>query len=126
MRKETRQYICAELANYQRSRNEIGRICSKIDDLTLWPAYNKDYTAEQKMYLQDRLYMLRKITDAIAAADQDMDEQERAVLRLKFWAPKPRMTDAEIARRLNISTRTLYRHIANICKRVGRYLGTDI
>nr|DAY74289.1 MAG TPA: ECF sigma factor [Caudoviricetes sp.] len=126
MRRETRQYICAELLNYQRSKNEISRICRKIDDLSLWPAYNKDYTVEQKMYLQDRLYMLRKITEAIAAAEQDLSAEERAVLRLKFWAPKPRLTDMQIAAELNISVRTLYRHISSICKMVGRFLGTDL
>lgn len=60
MRRETRQYICAELLNYQRSKNEIQRICGRLDDLSLWPAYSKDYTLEQRMYLQDRLYMLKK------------------------------------------------------------------
>lgn len=126
MRRGTKAYIHAELLNYQRSRNEIGRICRKLDDIALFPAFANDYTSEEKLYLQDRLRWLRKITDAIAAADQDMSSEERAVLRLKFWSPKPRPTDAAIAKRLNISTSTLYRRIGQIYRCVAKNLGMDL
>lgn len=126
MRRETRQYICAELINYQRSKNEIQRICGRLDDLALWPAYSKDYTLEQRMYLQDRLYMLKKITDAISIAVKELNEEERAVLELKFWHPRPRPTDNEIAERLGMSRSTLYRYINTICRKVGMRLGLDI
>ena len=61
-----------------------------------------------------------------AAADQDMDEEQRAVLRLKFWSQKPRPTDAAIAQRLNISTSTLYRRIGQIYRHVAQKLGMDL
>lgn len=126
MRKETRKYICAELLNYQRSKKEIQRICERLNDLALWPAYSKDYTLEQRMYLQDRLYMLKKIIDAISIAIKDLSEEERAVLELKFWHSRPRPTDNEIAKRLGMSRRTLYRNINSICKKIGMRLGVDI
>lgn len=126
MRRGTKAYIHAELLNYQRSRNEISRICRKLDDIALFPAFSNDYTAEERMYLQDRLRWLRRVTDAIAAADQDMSPEERAVIRLKFWSPKPRPTDTEIASRLNISTSTLYRRIGQIYRRVAQNLGMDL
>lgn len=126
MRRGTKSYIHAELLNYQRSRNEIGRICRKLDEITMFPAYADDYTSEERMYLQDRLRWLRRITDAIAAADQDMDEEQRAVLRLKFWSQRPRPTDAAIAQRLNISTSTLYRRIGQIYRHVAQKLGMDL
>lgn len=126
MRRETRQYICAELINYQRSKNEIQRICGRLDDLALWPAYSKDYTLEQRMYLQDRLYMLKKITDAISVAVKELSDEERAILELKFWHARPRPTDNEIAERLGMSRSTLYRYINTICRKVGMRLGLDI
>jgi RNA polymerase sigma factor (sigma-70 family) len=126
VRRETRQYICAELINYQRSKNEIQRICGRLDDLALWPAYSKDYTLEQRMYLQDRLYMLKKITDAISVAVKELSDEERAVLELKFWHARPRPTDNEIAERLGMSRSTLYRYINTICRKVGMRLGLDI
>lgn len=126
MRRETRQYICAELLNYQRSKNEIQRICGRLDDLALFPAYSKDYILEQRMYLQDRLYMLKKITDAISVAVKELNEEERAVLELKFWHARPRPTDNEIAERLGMSRRTLYRNINSICRKIGMRLGVDI
>lgn len=126
MRRETKQYICAELINYQRSKNEMRRICGRLDDLALWPAYSKDYTLEQRMYLQDRLYMLDKIINAISVTVQELNEEERTVLELKFWHSRPRPTDNEIAERLGISRRTLYRNINSICKKIGMRLGVDI
>ena len=36
MRRGTKEYIHAELLNYQRSRNEIGRICRKLDEITMF------------------------------------------------------------------------------------------
>lgn len=126
MRRETKQYICAELINYQRSKNEMRRICGRLDDLALWPAYSKDYTLEQRMYLQDRLYMLDKIINAISVTVQELNEEERTVLELKFWHPRPRPTDNEIAERLGMSRRTLYRNINSICKKIGMRLGVDI
>lgn len=126
MRRETKQYICAELINYQRSKNEMRRICGRLDDLALWPAYSKDYTLEQRMYLQDRLYMLDKIINAISVTVQELNEEERTVLELKFWHSRPRPTDNEIAEQLGISRRTLYRNINSICKKIGMRLGVDI
>lgn len=78
------------------------------------------------MYLQDRLYMLKKITDAISLAVKELSEEERSVLELKFWHPRPRPTDNEIAERLGMSRRTLYRNINSICKKIGMRLGVDI
>ena len=49
MRRGTKAYIHAELLNYQRSRNEIGRICRKLDEITMFPAYADDYTSEERM-----------------------------------------------------------------------------
>lgn len=126
MRRETKQYICAELINYQRSKNEMRRICGRLDDLALWPAYSKDYTLEQRMYLQDRLYMLDKIINAISVTVQELNEEERTVLELKFWHPRPRPTDNEIAERLGMSRRTLYRNINIICRKIGMRLGVDV
>ncbi len=126
MRRETKQYICAELINYQRSKNEMRRICGRLDDLALWPAYSKDYTLEQRMYLQDRLYMLDKIINAISVTVQELNEEERTVLELKFWHSRPRPTDNEIAEQLGISRRSLYRNINSICKKIGMRLGVDI
>lgn len=126
MRRGTKAYIHAELLNYQRSRNEIGRIRRKLDDIATFPAFANDYTAEKRLYLQDRLLLLLKVTEAISAADHDMAEEERAVIRLKFWSPKPRLTDTEIAARLNISTSTLYRRMGQIYKRIAQNLGMDL
>lgn len=126
MRRETKQYICAELINYQRSKNEMQRICGRLDDLALWPAYSKDYTLEQRMYLQDRLYMLDKIINAISVTVQELNKEERTVLELKFWHPRPRPTDNEIAERLGMSRRTLYRNINSICRKIGMRLGVDV
>lgn len=126
MRRETRQYICAELLNYQRSRNEMYRIREKLDDLRLFPAYSKDYTAERKLYLQDRLFFLQRITEAISIMSRECSPEEKKVLELKFWSPSPRPTDNEIAHKLGMSTRTLYRNINSICRRVGMLMGTDI
>lgn len=126
MRRETRQYICAELLNYQRSKNEMQRIKEKLDDLRLWPAYNKDYTAERRLYLQDRLRFLERITEAIAIVTQEASTEERRILQLKFWHPRPRPTDDQIAAALGMSRTTLYRNINNICRRIGMRLGTDV
>ena len=81
MRKETRKYICAELLNYQRSRKELNRIKEKLEEIKLFPAYGTEYyTAEKLMYYQDRVQFLQKITEAIAAAEQDATPEEKQLL----------------------------------------------
>lgn len=78
------------------------------------------------MYLQDRLYWLKKVTDAIAVVSQEASSEERMVLQLKFWSAKPRPTDDAIMGKLGMSRSTFYRHINRICRKVGMRLGTDI
>lgn len=101
MRKETRKYICAELLNYQRSRKELNRIKEKLEEIKLFPAYGTEYyTAEKLMYYQDRVQFLQKITEAIAAAEQDATPEEKQLLFLKFWHPRPRPTDDCYSRKI--------------------------
>lgn len=127
LRKETRKYICAELLNYQRSRKELSRIKEKLAEIKLFPAYGVEYyTAEKLMYYQDRVQFLQKITEAIAAAEQDATPEERQLLFLKFWHPRPRPTDDVIAEKLNISRTTMYRLVNGICRKIGMRLGTDL
>ena len=127
MRKETRKYICAELLNYQRSINELNRLKDKLAEIKLFPMYGKDYyTAEKFMYMQDRVQFLQKITEAIAATEQEATEEERQLLYLKFWHARPRPTDDVIAAQLNISRTTMYRIVNGICRKIGARLGTDL
>ncbi|MGM9519563.1 MAG: hypothetical protein ACI3WS_02700 [Phascolarctobacterium sp.] len=126
MRSETRKYICAELLNYKRSKNELQRVREQLEYIRQYPAFNKDYTVERLMYLQERESFLRRITDAINVAVSEMDEEEKKVLRLKFWSPKPRPTDNMIAREMGMSLPTLYRTINGICKKICMRLGADI
>lgn len=126
MRRQTRQYICAELLNYQRSKNELARVREKLNDLRLFPACNRDYTAEQRMYLQDRLHFLQRITESISIIYHEATPEEQHIIRLKFWTIKPRPTDAEIYRACNISSGTFYRTINTICRRIAMRMGMDI
>ena len=127
MRKETRKYICAELLNYQRTKNELSRIKGKLAEIKQYPMYGREYyTAEKIMYLQDRVQFLQKITEAIAATEQEATEEERQLLYLKFWHARPRPTDDVIAAQLNISRTTMYRIINSICRKIGMRLGTDL
>lgn len=127
MRKETRKYICAELLNYQRTKNELSRIKNKLAEIKEYPMYGKEYyTTEKIMYYQDRLYYLIKITEAIEVMEQEATEEERQLLALKFWQDKPRLTDDVIADRLNISRSTMYRLLNGICRKIGMRLGTDL
>lgn len=127
MRKETRKYICAELLNYQRSRNELNRLKDKLAEIKLFPAYGQEYyTAEKFMYMQDRVQFLQKITDAISVAEREATPEERRLLYLKFWHPRPRPTDDVIAANLNISRTTMYRLVNGICRKIGARLGTDL
>lgn len=126
MRSETRKYICAELLNYKRSQLELRKVRERLSFIKTYPAFSKDYTAERLMYLQERESFLLRITDAIASAYNEADQDEKKVIELKFWAPKPRPTDSCIASQLGMSTSTLYRVINMICKRISMRLGTDI
>ena len=126
MRSETRKYICAELLNYQRSKNELQRVREQLEYIRTYPAFSKDYTAERLMYLQERESFLRRITGAIGSAVSELDEEEKKVLQLKFWSPKPRPTDNAIARQMGMSLPTFYRTINGICKKICMRLGADI
>ena len=126
MRSETRKYICAELLNYQRSQNELQRVREQLEYIRAYPAFSKDYTAERLMYLQERESFLRRITGAIGSAVSELDEEERKVLQLKFWSPKPRPTDSAIARQMGMSLPTFYRTINGICKKICMRLGADV
>ena len=126
MRSETRKYICAELLNYQRSKNELRRVREQLEYIRAYPAFSKDYTAERLMYLQERESFLRRITGAIGSAVSELDEEEKKVLQLKFWSPKPRPTDNAIARQMGMSLPTFYRLVNAICKKISMRLGADI
>lgn len=126
MRSETRKYICAELLNYQRSQNELQRVREQLEYIRTYPTFSKDYTAERLMYLQERESFLRRITSAISVAVSELDEEEKKVLQLKFWSPKPRPTDNSIARQMGMSLPTFYRTINGICKKICMRLGADI
>lgn len=126
MRRQTRQYICAELLNFQRSKNELARTRVKLDDLQLFPAYSSDYTAEQRMYLQDCLHFLQKITEAISVIYREATPEQRRIVEMKFWGVKPRPTDYQIADALNMSVSTYYREINTICRRIAMRMGMDI
>ena len=126
MRSETRKYICAELLNYQRSQNELQRVREQLEYIRAYPAFSKDYTAERLMYLQERESFLRRITGAISSAVSELDEEEKKLLQLKFWSPKPRPTDNAIARQMGMSLPTFYRLVNAICKKISMRLGADI
>ena len=109
------------------SKNELNRLKDKLAEIKLFPMYGKDYyTAEKFMYMQDRVQFLQKITEAIAAAEQDATPEERQLLYLKFWHARPRPTDDVIAEKLNISRTTMYRLVNGICRKIGARLGTDL
>ena len=126
MRSETRKYICAELLNYQRSQNELQRVREQLEYIRAYPAFSKDYTAERLMYLQERESCLRRITGAISSAVSELDDEEKKVLQLKFWSPKPRLTDSAIARQMGMSLPTFYRVVNAICKKISMRLGADV
>ena len=126
MRSETRKYICAELLNYQRSQNELQRVREQLEYIRAYPAFSKDYTAERLMYLQERESFLRRITGAIGGAVSELDEEEKKVLQLKFWSPKPRPTDSAITRQMGMSLPTFYRVVNAICKKISMRLGADV
>lgn len=126
MRSETRKYICAELLNYQRSQNELQRVREQLEYIRAYPAFSKDYTAERLMYLQERESFLRRITGAIGSAVSELDDEEKKLLQLKFWSPKPRPTDNAIARQMGMSLPTFYRVVNAICKKISMRLGADI
>ena len=126
MRSETRKYICAELLNYQRSQNELQRVREQLEYIRTYPAFSKDYTAERLMYLQERESFLRRITGAIGSAVSELDDEEKKLLQLKFWSPKPRPTDNAIARQMGMSLPTFYRLVNAICKKISMRLGADI
>lgn len=126
MRSETRKYICAELLNYQRSQNELQRVREQLEYIRAYPAFSKDYTAERLMYLQERESFLRRITGAIGSAVSELDDEEKKLLQLKFWSPKPRPTDNAIARQTGMSLPTFYRLVNAICKKISMRLGADI
>lgn len=126
MRSETRKYICAELLNYQRSQNELRRVREQLEYIRAYPAFSKDYTAERLMYLQERESFLRRITGAIGSTVSELDDEEKKLLQLKFWSPKPRPTDNAIARQMGMSLPTFYRLVNAICKKISMRLGADI
>lgn len=126
MRSETRKYICAELLNYKRSRNELQRVREQLEYIRKYPAFSKDYTAERLMYLQEREGFLLRITNAISVVYGEADEEERKVVQLKFWSEKPRPTDNSIARLMGMSLPTYYRTINAFCKKISMRLGGDI
>lgn len=125
MRKETRKYICAELLHYQQTHKDIERLKSKLEDMRLYTAFRQEYTTEQAIYLTERLRWCRQVTGAIAKVYAESSKEEKEVIQLKFWSPKPRPTDSSIASQLGMSTSTMYRIINSICKRIAMQLGLD-
>lgn len=126
MRKETKKYICAELRNYYHSQRELKNIDRELAEMARYPAYLSGYTEERMAYVMSRRSNLVKLCNAIALASQDFDEVELQIIRLKFWSPKPRPTDIEIAGKLCISPATYYRSLREIYRKVGARLGTDL
>lgn len=125
MRKETRKYLCAELRDYQLSLDELRRMREKMSMLK-FPAFRKQYGIEKIAYMQTRVSVLSEVVTAIDELWKDLPEEDKKILKLKFWSRRPRMTDNQIATVMNLSRSQYYRRLNNICLMLGRKLGTDL
>lgn len=125
MRKETRKYLCAELRDYRQSVNELLRLRDRMEMLQ-YPAYRADCGSKKAAYIETRIAMLQEIVGAIDSLRREISEEDEKLLQLKFWAPRPRMTDNQIAAAMNLSRAQYYRRLNNICLILGRKLGTDL
>ena len=125
MRKETRKYLCAELRDYRQSVNELLRLRDRMEMLQ-YPAYRADCGSKKAAYIETRIAMLQEIVGAIDSLRREISEEDEKLLLLKFWAPRPRMTDNQIAAAMNLSRSQYYRRLNNICLILGRKLGTDL
>ena len=125
MRKETRKYLCAELRDYRQSVNELLRLRDRMEMLQ-YPAYRADCGSKKAAYIETRIAMLQEIVGAIDSLRREISEEDEKLLQVKFWAPRPRMTDNQIAAAMNLSRAQYYRRLNNICLILGRKLGTDL
>lgn len=125
MRKETRKYLCAELRDYQQSVNELRRLREKME-LLQYQAYRTDCGSKKVAYIETRITVLQEIVSAIDALQRAMPDEDLKLLYMKFWAPRPRMTDNQIARELGLSRSQFYRRLNCICIELGHRLGTDL
>lgn len=125
MRKETRKYLCAELRDYQQSVNEMLRLRDRMEMLQ-YPAYRADCGSKKAAYIETRIAMLQEIVGAIDSLRREISEEDEKLLQLKFWAPKPRMTDNQIAKEMGLSRSQFYRRLNCICLELGHKLGTDL
>ena len=125
MRKETRKYLCAELRDYQQSVNELQRLRNKMEMLQ-YPAYRADCGSKKVAYIETRIAVLHEIVRAIDSLRREISEEDEKLLQLKFWAPRPRMTDNQIAREMGLSRSQFYRRLNCICLELGHKLGTGL
>lgn len=125
MRKETRKYLCAELRDYQQSVAELRRLRDRME-MMQYPAYRSDCGSKKVAYIETRIAVLQEVVGAIDALRREFSGEDAKLVELKFWAPRPRMTDNQIARELGLSRSQFYRRLNCICLELGHKLGTDL
>ena len=110
------RYIEAELANYHRTKKELEEIERDIifgSDRRFKERLDSgrisDSTADRAIALLEhrKLERLRRIVRAIEAAYEEMTEEQRRIVHMRYWTRPPREWK-EIAKVMSYSERQVY------------------
>lgn len=128
--KKTRErYIEAELAHYHKTKKEIEEIERDIiyaQDRRIRDPVDRDrgdVTADKALALIEhrKLARLRRIVMAIESAYADMTDEQKQLVRMRYWS-RPPMAWREIARKLYYSERKVFSLRAEVLKMIDERL----
>lgn len=117
MKKEIKQYIEAELRDYQQSKKDLADLQEAIlhgsasTDLSGIRGSGISDPTQRKALALITNVRIKKLEETIGAIESvlgELDAEKTRLVEMKYWTQPNHLTDEGIAQRLCISRRTLY------------------
>jgi len=119
LKKDIKRYIECELRNYMQSKRDIKEIRETIIEST--PSNDRERVREgggvsdlvaskgMKLLTNKRLKRLEETCKSIESVYNELPEEKKKLILLKYWTRPQELTDTGICKKLNIGKSTFYR-----------------
>lgn len=131
--KEVRAYIEAELRDYHRIKRELDSAEKDIIFATPKRDANSHIkstkipkpteTAAMKIQRDKRIKHMRRVIYAIEVVVEELPEEKKRLVELKYWQRGKRLTDTGVARMIPCGVASVYRWNYEILSNIAKELG---
>ena len=132
MKRQIKVYIEAELRDYHQTKKEYEEMRDNLLNASQRPldgmprgtaTGDSTYQRAERLMTNRRLKYMEVLLKGISMVLSEMPDEKLRLIDLKYWQRPRQLTDAGIARKLNIDRRTVYKWTDAICWAVGAELG---